>query len=135
MPVEFLQENWVTLALGLLVLVVLFRGQIMLRLSGVQSVDPAGAVDLVNHHDGVVVDVREDSEWKQGHVRDAKHIPLGQVGQRTSELPDQPLVVMCRSGNRSATAAVRLKKAGFDQVYNMSGGIMAWQNAGLPLEQ
>ena len=132
---DFLQENWMTLALALLVLVVLFRGQIMLRLSGVQAVDPAGAVDLVNHHDGVVVDVREDKEWKQGHVRDAKHIPLGQVGQRASELPDQPLVVMCRSGNRSATAAVRLKKAGFDQVYNLSGGIMAWQNAGLPLDQ
>ena len=132
---EFLQENWISLALGLLVLVVLFRGQVMQWLSGVQSVDPAKAVDLVNHHDAVVVDVREDSEWKQGHVRGAKHIPLGQEGQRAQELPQGPLVVMCRSGNRSATAAVRLKKAGFEPVYNLSGGIMAWRNAGLPLEQ
>jgi rhodanese-related sulfurtransferase len=132
---EFLQQNWVTLLLAVLLLVVLFRGQIMLGLAGVKSVDPAGAVDLVNHHDGLVVDVREDREWQQGHVRDAKHIPVGQIGQRSGELPsDRPLVVMCRSGSRSATAAARLKKAGFEQVYNLNGGVMAWRNAGLPLE-
>lgn len=132
---DFLQQNWVTLLLAVLVLVVLFRGQLMQWLSGVQSVDPAKAVDLVNHHDALVVDVREDSEWRQGHVRGATHLPLGQVGQGDKELPNRPLVVMCRSGNRSATAAARLKKAGFDPVYNLSGGIMAWRNAGLPLEQ
>ena len=134
---EFLQDNWL-LILGLVVIaVVMFQGPLMLRLSGVRTVDPAGAVQLMNHDDGRVVDVREDKEWQQGHIPGAVHIRLGELSNRMGELEgqkDAPLVVVCRSGNRSTKAALQLRKAGFQKVYNLSGGTMAWQQAGMPLE-
>jgi rhodanese-related sulfurtransferase len=134
---EFLQDNWL-LILGLVVIaVVMFQGPLMLRLSGVRTVDPAGTVQLMNHEDARVVDVREDKEWQQGHIPGAVHIRLGELSNRMNELEgqkDAPLVVVCRSGNRSTKAALQLRKAGFQKVYNLSGGTMAWQQAGMPLE-
>ena len=136
---EFLQEYGLLLAGLVLVGVVLFKGPIMLRLYRIGSVDPASAVNLINRQEARVLDVREDREWQQGHIPDAVHVPLGQLGSRMGELEackgaDTPLVVVCRSGNRSAMAAVRLRKAGFESVYNLEGGTMAWQQAGMPLE-
>jgi len=136
---EFLQQNWLLIAGLALLAVVMFKGPLMLRLYRVGSVSPASAVNLINRQGARVVDVREDREWQQGHIPEAIHIPLGQLGNRLDELEaykggDTPLVVVCRSGNRSAMAAVRLRKAGFDAVYNLEGGTMAWQQANMPLE-
>ncbi|HKJ70895.1 MAG TPA: rhodanese-like domain-containing protein [Gammaproteobacteria bacterium] len=136
---EFLQNNWL-LVVGLaLVAGVLFKGTLMLRIYRVGRADPAAAVNLINRGNARVLDVREDSEWQQGHIAGAIHIPLGQLSGRMQELEaykggDSPLLVACRSGNRSATAAVQLRKAGFESVYNLEGGTMAWQQAGMPLE-
>ena len=137
--VEFLQEHGLLIAGLVLVGVVLFKGPIMLRLYRIGSVDAAAAVNLINRQEARVLDVREEREWQQGHIPDAVHVPLGQLGTRMGELEaykgaDTPLVVVCRSGNRSAMAAVRLRKAGFESVYNLEGGTMAWQQAGMPLE-
>ena len=79
-----------------------------------------------------MLDVREDDEWAAGHAPDATHIPLGQLPARMGELDrDRPVLAMCRSGNRSRTAAVQLAAAGFD-VANVVGGMKAWHSAGLP---
>jgi rhodanese-related sulfurtransferase len=83
-----------------------------------------------------MLDVREDNEWAVGHVPNAKHIRLGQLSSQLSELgkfKDKPIVVYCRSGNRSARACVMLKKAGFSNANNMAGGIIAWEQANLPI--
>ncbi|KPV39511.1 hypothetical protein AN478_10155 [Thiohalorhabdus denitrificans] len=138
--VEFLQDNWLLVA-GLVVLAgIMFKGPITMWLTGIRSVDPAEAVRLVNQEGAQVVDVREDQEWQQGHIPNAVHVPLGQISDRLTELErykqsETPLVMVCRSGNRSASAALRLRKAGFTSVYNLSGGTMAWQQAGMPLEK
>ena len=81
-----------------------------------------------------VLDVREPNEWRAGHVPGALHIPLGQLASRLGELDRaRPLVVVCRSGNRSAAAVRHLVKAGF-QAKNLEGGMMAWARAGLPVK-
>ncbi len=80
-----------------------------------------------------ILDVREPSEWEEGHIPDATLIPLGQLESRLSEIPtDQEIVVVCRSGNRSATARDILLQAGFSQVTSMEGGINDWKGQGLP---
>jgi rhodanese-related sulfurtransferase len=137
--IDFLQQNWLLVAGLALVAVVLFKGPLMLGIHRIGRVDPASAVSLINRNGAHVLDVREDSEWQQGHIPGAIHVPLGQLGNRMNELEaykgaDTPVVVACRSGNRSAMAAVRLRKAGFESVYNLEGGTMAWQQAGMPLE-
>jgi len=79
-----------------------------------------------------VVDVREDDEVALGRIPGARHIPLGQLGGRLAELDrQQPVIAICRSGNRSARAAELLTAAGFT-CDNTAGGMLAWQAAGLP---
>lgn len=82
------------------------------------------------HH---LLDVREDDEWQAGHIEDAQHIPLGELGDRVGELPTgRRIVAVCRSGSRSAAAVRGLKQLGYDAL-NLDGGVTAWSRAGLPL--
>lgn len=84
----------------------------------------------------LMLDVREQGEWDEFHMPGAKLIPLGQLESRLSELPkDQEIVVVCRSGNRSATGRDILTNAGFEQVTSMAGGMTEWRSKGLPIEQ
>jgi rhodanese-related sulfurtransferase len=80
-----------------------------------------------------LLDVREPDEWAAGHVPQATHIPLGQLGARTAELPqDREIYVICRSGARSARAAQALNGAGW-QAVNVAGGMQDWAAAGRPM--
>lgn len=82
-----------------------------------------------------ILDVREDFEVAEGMIPGALHIPLNQLHARLAELDiTVPVITVCRSGNRSGKAAIELSTAGFT-AYNMSGGILDWQQAGLPIEQ
>jgi sulfur dioxygenase len=70
-----------------------------------------------------------------GHVEGAKLIPLGALSQKVDALKkDQPIVVICRSGARSAQATLLLGKAGFDKVANLSGGMLRWRAQRFPVE-
>ena len=83
-----------------------------------------------------LIDVREPSEYAAGHIPGVKLIPLGSLPSRMNEIPKDKFVVMtCRSGNRSGQATQFLRDQGFDNVHNMTGGINAWQQAGLPVEK
>ncbi|MEW5787379.1 MAG: rhodanese-like domain-containing protein [Pseudomonadota bacterium] len=108
------------------------------RLSGVKQIGPQEAVLLFNHDEALVLDVREQSEWADGHIGKAKHIPLGQLKNRLSDLEKykgKPIVAVCRSGNRSGNACGILRKAGFENLHNLAGGMLAWEQAGLPKER
>jgi rhodanese-related sulfurtransferase len=83
----------------------------------------------------LVLDVRQPDEWATGHVPGATLIPLGELEGRTAELPrDRTIVVICRSGNRSAQGRDVLLAAGFDAVTSVAGGMTAWQGAGLDVD-
>ena len=76
------------------------------------------------------------NEYSSGHIVNSVHIPLSNLKTRISELnkyKNQKIIVSCRSGNRSSQACASLKKEGFEEVFNLSGGVMAWENASLPL--
>ena len=80
-----------------------------------------------------LLDVREDDEWAAGHAPGATHIPLGQLGGRAAEVPQDELIyVICRSGVRSANAAQALAGAGWRAV-NVAGGMQQWAAAGRPM--
>ncbi|GIW30102.1 MAG: transferase [Meiothermus sp.] len=81
------------------------------------------------------VDVREPEEFAQVRIEGAQLIPLSEFGGRFSEIPkNQPVVLYCRSGNRSAQAAAWLSAKGYSNLLNLDGGLMAWYQAGLPLD-
>ncbi|QCU79053.1 rhodanese-like domain-containing protein [Citricoccus sp. SGAir0253] len=82
-----------------------------------------------------VLDVREDFEVVEGMIPGALHIPMGQLGARLGELDQsRPVIVVCRSGNRSARVAEALNQAGYT-ADTMAGGMMAWQGSGLPTDR
>lgn len=82
--------------------------------------------------DALLLDVREDDEWAAGHAPTAVHMPLSTM--EVAAVPtDRPVVAICRSGNRSGQAARVLADAGLD-VVNVSGGMKAWREAGLPMQ-
>ena len=98
------------------------------------GIAPRAAAELVERGEALLLDVREDDEWRAGHAPTALHIPLGELAQRFRELPQgRPIVAVCRSGNRSALATESLLRAGLE-VENLDGGMKAWQKAGLPIE-
>jgi rhodanese-related sulfurtransferase len=136
---DFIIQNiWLVLLVAISGFMLLGGGSLFGKISGINQVGPQEAVLLFNHEDALVLDVREQSEWADGHIGKARHIPLGQLKTRLTELEkykDKPIVVVCRSGNRSGSACGAMKKAGFEKMYNLAGGMMAWEQAGLPRER
>jgi rhodanese-related sulfurtransferase len=81
-----------------------------------------------------LVDVREDDEWAAGHAPGAVHLPMMQLPARIEEIPaDRDVVVVCRSGHRSAEVVGYLLGRGFGQVRNLADGMIGWAAAGRPL--
>lgn len=100
----------------------------------VPTVTPNQAAKLFSDKQAIIVDVREQAEWDEQHIDGAIFIPLNQIESRMSELAqykDSPVVVQCRSGKRSNIAGAKLIDAGFTKIYNLDGGILAWDKQGL----
>ncbi|MEP7325904.1 MAG: rhodanese-like domain-containing protein [Gemmatimonadota bacterium] len=84
----------------------------------------------------VIIDVRGESEWEAGHINGAQHIPLGYLVERMDEVPrDRPVVVHCQGGGRSHIGTSLLQAQGYQNVSNLTGGMGAWEAAGLPVER
>lgn len=105
---------------------------------GGSRVSASDAVQLINKHDAVVVDIREPNEFAAAHIINSRNVPLKEIDSRVKELArfkEKPVIVACDNGNRSRGGAATLRKLGFTQVYNLAGGLGAWQQAGLPTEK
>ena len=133
---KFLQDNI------LLIAVAFVSGAMLLwpyvrRATGGPSVSPSQATQLINREDALVVDVRDPGEYGAGHILGAKNLPLSGIdsGAEIAKRKDRPLILYCDTGNRSAKAAAALKGQGYTRVLNLSGGLGAWQQAGLPVEK
>jgi rhodanese-related sulfurtransferase len=96
--------------------------------------DEVPTVTLADLRAGVLLlDVREDDEWDAGHAPDAVHLPMGEVVARLAEIPrDADVVVVCRSGQRSAAVTGYLVQGGWN-ARNLAGGMIAWHAAARPL--
>ena len=137
MNLEFIQQNLYLVAIaaisgGMLVFTALRRP------GGGAQVNTAQATQLINREDALLVDVREPAEYAAGHLPASRNIPLATLGERATELEKfkgKPVIIVCQSGARSPGAGTQLKKLGFEKVYNLEGGIVAWGDAGLPISR
>lgn len=99
------------------------------------NIDVQTVAAIKDRDDVIVIDVREQWEYDEGHIPNVTHIPMDEISSRLSEIPtDKEVVVTCRSGNRSGQVADFLRQQGYTNIHNMSGGILDWQAAGLPVE-
>ena len=134
--IEFVSNHPFMFMALFVVMALIIKTEIESRLSGVKQINPLAAVRLMDEEGMLILDVREASEYSAGHLRQALHIPVSALKSRLNELEkykNKPILTYCRSGNRSSSAARQLKKAGFENVHNLAGGIMAWSNANLPV--
>jgi rhodanese-related sulfurtransferase len=100
------------------------------------SLEPLDAVKIINHQDALVIDVRPAMDFMRGHIIHAMNFPLNSLQKQLSALEkhkERPIIMNCDSGARSAQACNQLRQHGFTQVYNLRGGILAWENANLPI--
>jgi rhodanese-related sulfurtransferase len=136
--VEFIQKN-IWLVIIAITSAVLFIWPTVAKLfSRAREVGVADAVLMINRKDAAIVDVREPSEFKTGHIPNARNIPAGQVKERTKELEKlkgRPILLVCQTGTRSAQIYGELTALGFAEVAGLAGGMGAWQQANMPVEK
>ncbi len=135
---QFVIHNWYLFLALAFVLVLLVGAPLNQLLHGIKSVPVSQAVRLVNHESALIVDVREPDEFRTGHIPNSINIPLSALRARLSELEkfrDRPIVVSCRTSQRSAKAAMTLRKHNFQSVHVLAGGILAWQSENLPTQK
>lgn len=134
---EFVQNN-------LLLIAVAFASGAMLiwplvrRSAGGPWVGTLQATHMINREDALVLDVRDAAEYAKGHILGSRSAPLAELEGRIGEFAkhkSRPVIIACDSGNRSTNAIGILRRHGFSNVFNLAGGLAAWQQAGLPVEK
>lgn len=135
MPMEFIQQNIITIAIAIISGVMLIWPSFR---RGGKAINPTEATLLINREDALVIDVREAHEYAVGHLPGARNIPLKELSARAAELDaykDKPLILVCASGVRSGQGCAQLQKLGFARLHNLDGGVYAWEKAGLPMQR
>jgi sulfur-carrier protein adenylyltransferase/sulfurtransferase len=106
------------------------------RAQTIEEIEPFEAAEEIEGGDVVLIDTREPHEYQEAHLEDGKLVPPGLLGDEiAAAAPDRSArtILYCRSGNRSATAAAQMQALGYENVASMAGGILAWQEQGLPV--
>jgi rhodanese-related sulfurtransferase len=135
---EFALQNWLLFAAAFAILGMLLGSEVLRRMRGITTLNAAEALRLINDQEAWVVDIREAADYKNGHIPQARHIPSAMLKDRLGELTrtgDKPVIVYCRSGGAAQSACALLKKHGVTNVHSLSGGLVAWQDASLPVSR
>jgi rhodanese-related sulfurtransferase len=134
----FILNHWLLFLALVLILALLIASVAKDRLLGFKEIKPGEAVALINHQNAVVLDVREPAEYSTGHILNSVNVPLAALDERIGELEPyrgRPVIVCCRTGPRAARASALLRRNDFASVSKLSGGVLAWESAGLPLSK
>lgn len=135
---EFVSKNWYLFVALIVVLALIALDPLRRRASGVNTVSAVELPQLINHDSAIVVDISDTNEYKKGHIANAINLPLDTLSENLGKLrkhKNKPIVVTCRTGNRSPRAASILRKQGFETLYTLAGGIASWEKENLPIEK
>ncbi len=134
--ISFLVEHWMLSAAFGAILLLLIGNELRQRSFGVPGVSPQQLVDLLNHKDAVVIDIRSHERFDLGHILGAHNIPSEnfEPGLKTlNKYKAKPIVLVCAQGNDSPKKGKVLKQNGFTELYHLSGGMDAWHAQGMPV--
>lgn len=129
------RHPYLSLALAAITAAILYT-ELARLFRGYKALRPAELTALVNRENALVVDLSPSADFERGHIPGSRNVAPSQFDPENPQIARAkalPVVAVCRTGQASAAAAARLKKAGFEQVYWLDGGIAAWQQADLPL--
>jgi rhodanese-related sulfurtransferase len=133
--IEFAGNHTLMVMALFAILVMLIGTEIQQRLSQVKAVSPGEATRLLNHENAIMIDMRSDKDYRDGHIVNAVNVPdgKGDIPANLSKHRERPVIVYCRRGQQSTAICNKLSKQGFKSVYNLQGGVLAWKKAELPL--
>ncbi|MBE9561147.1 MAG: rhodanese-like domain-containing protein [Proteobacteria bacterium] len=134
---EFIQNNLLLFAALAAVMVMLIKAELDHQANRGSYLSPSKAIRLMNNNNDILIlDIRTEADYKSGHINGAKNVPLNSFATSINSLSgnkNEPVLLYCNSGNTVTRAIKMLKKAGFEQVNNLEGGIAAWKEANMPL--
>lgn len=131
---QFIINHWVLWALLAAVLIVIFINEYLELQKQGQEVDPQTAVKLINNDNAIVIDLRDEESYRQGHIINAiRTTPDSFNNKSMDKYKTKPIILVCARGLESKNLAIKLRQQGFTHPTVLSGGMSAWQNADLPL--
>ena len=131
----FAHQHWLLSLTFILVVVGLLIIEFFKQRQGTTALSPNQVTQLMNHNDAVVIDVRSNILFNDGHIIGAQSVPLTEFNEKTKKLDKfktKPVVVVCQLGNESPRAADTLREQGFN-VFTLAGGLRSWLDANMPL--
>lgn len=134
--VEFVGNHWIMTSGFVIVLFLLIQDFLDSLRRKHKLISPEQAVILLNDEATVILDVREASEFAKGHIEQARHVPAGKVAERANDLQADKtsnIIVYCESGTRSPQACRKLTELGFPNIFELRGGLLAWEDRNLPI--
>jgi rhodanese-related sulfurtransferase len=136
---EFVTNNLLLFAALLGVLVMLIKAELDHQVNKGLLISASMAIRVMNNNDDtLILDIRSVADYKNGHIKGAKNIPLNEFASAIdgySKFKDKPVLIYCNSGNSATRAIKLLKNAGFKKINNLEGGIAAWKEANLPMSK
>ncbi|KOO06575.1 rhodanese-like domain-containing protein [Vibrio hepatarius] len=135
--IAFFQENMILSLVWVGLLIALIASIVKSATAAYKEITVSEVTTLLNRENGVVVDIRTKDEYRKGHITDALHIlpsdiKAGSFGNLENHKSD-PIIVVCKSGQTAQESANLLAKAGFEKVSVLKNGLIAWNEANLPL--
>ncbi len=134
--IEFATRHWELCAAFLVVLVVWVVLELRNKLMGITEHSPHEVTMLINRHEAVVLDVRDNTQFNNGHIISSINIPLAELDTKLNQLAKykaQPIILVYPIGESAAKIGALLQNNGIEKVSSLKGGIAAWQSNGLPL--
>ncbi len=135
--IDFITNHWMLFVALCVVTFLLIQDLIESLLNKFESISPLMAVTKMNDESTVIIDVSEENEFASGHIENAVNAPFGNFDQHSDKLApykSSPVIVVCQTGARSASACKKLSKMGFENILNMTGGIRSWKENNLPIK-
>lgn len=136
--IEFITNHYLLTFCLVCVIFLLIQDLLSSVLNKFDSVSVLIAVTKMNSDNTMVIDVREANEFSKSHIENAINIPFGKLEEKLTSLEkhkNQPIIVTCQTGARSLPACKILSKAGFSQIFNMTGGMQSWEDYNLPIKK
>lgn len=135
---QFVLDNWLLWLGFMVVLALIVTYESRTNVGGVNLLEPSQVVQLINHDNAIVIDIRDNNAFADGHIIGASHVPsdaVNQDHQKLKKYKDKPIVIVDSAGSQATKAGSTLHQQGFAKIYALKGGIQAWQQAGLPLNR
>lgn len=132
--VSFIINHWGLCLALVIVLSLILINELLDQKKRAKQLSPAAAIELINHQNATVFDLRDAETFKKGHIIDAIRVSVDDFKQqRMEKYKPKALILVCAQGIQAATLATQLRAEGFKEPMVLAGGVAAWQTAGLPL--